>query len=404
MENPIVIDSDIYERSLVNIAQGALTNSKSPDCLIRGAYPTHIEKAQGALLYDTKGNEYIDYICGLGTNLFGYANLDIIRAIHDEIYKGLSYSLCSKIEVEAAEKFKELFHWVDMVKFLKTGSEACNAAIRMARAYTGRHFVLSEGYHGWGDEFTSLTPPATGVNSQPFICKLTSLEQINNSIAAVIVEPVQLDDSITRLRYLNNLKEKCKETGTVLIFDEVITGVRYKNYSVSNSFDIYPDLLIMGKAMAGGLPLAVVAGKKDIMNFPGYFVSSTYAGENASLRAFIKIFELLWNKKFDLKELWSYGQDFIDKFNSLWPNKIWIEGYAVRGSFNGDQDIIHMFWQEAAQTGMIFGPSWFYNFAHIEYQYRVLSFCHDIINNIKAGNVKLWGARPQSPFSSRSRE
>lgn len=403
MENQTVIDSNIFERSLDCIAQGALTNSKSPDCLIKGAYPTHINRANGAILYDTQNNEYIDYICGLGSNLFGYANTDIIRAIHDELHRGLSYSLCSRIEVEAAERFKELFHWAGKVKFLKTGTEACNAAIRMARAYTGRNYVLSEGYHGWGDEFTSLTPPAKGVSPQVYMSKFETIDQINKSIAAVIVEPVQLDNSIDRARYLSKLKEKCNETGTVLIFDEVITGIRYKNYSVANNIDVYPDLILLGKSLAGGLPLSIVAGNTDIMNNKEYFVSSTFAGENASLRAFVKTIDLFWGQKFKIKELWSMGQDFIDQFNSIWPEKIWIEGYSVRGRFAGNKEVIHKFWQEAAQTGMIFGPSWFYCFAHFEYQYRAVAFCRDILNNIKAGNVNLWGQPPQSPFSARSR-
>jgi len=117
----------------------------------------------------------------------------------------------------------------------------------------------------------------------------------------------------------------------------------------------------------------------------------------------MKVAEMLWNNKYSIKDLWGHGQDFVDKFNSIWPEKVWIEGYSVRGRFQGDQDVINKLWQEAAQAGIILGPSWFYCFNHEEYQYRVLTFLKEILLNIKAGNVTLWGKKPKSPFSSKSR-
>ncbi len=122
-----------WHRAQKSVAQGALTNSKHPKMLIQGAYPTHVSHGIGSYLYDTDGKKYLDYICGLGVNLFGYGNDKINKELMKHIYGGFSHSLPTKHEVEAAEALKEIFCFVDRWKFLKTGSDACSAAIKIAR-------------------------------------------------------------------------------------------------------------------------------------------------------------------------------------------------------------------------------------------------------------------------------
>ncbi len=128
---------DDHEKGLNCIAQGGLTNSKRPECLLLGKYPTHVKRASGAKLYTKSAKEYIDFICGLGSNLIGYGDFDISNAVFEAARSGLNYSVGSYEEIEAAESLKSIFRWVDRVKFLKTGTEACMAAIRIARAYQG---------------------------------------------------------------------------------------------------------------------------------------------------------------------------------------------------------------------------------------------------------------------------
>jgi glutamate-1-semialdehyde 2,1-aminomutase len=405
METTLHIDFEYHKRSNESIAQGYLTNSKNPDCFIKNVYPTHIKRGKGCELWDRNNNRFIDYICGLGTNLIGYADSRLCDIAENEMRSGMTFSLASLREVELAEMFKGIMPFIDRVKFLKTGSEAATAALKIARNYTGRKFILSEGYHGWHSEFTSLTPPASGCTEHQFIRPLENLDQITEIVAAVIVEPVQLDYSIERLKWLQKLREKCDKEGVVLIFDEIITGFRFKKWSVSNYFNIQPDIILLGKAIANGFPLSVVGGKKDLMDDKNYFVSSTHAGENVSMAVSQKVIELMHNKVCDIDTLWGQGEDFQQDFNNIWPDKIRIVGYPTRGRFEGDERVIWKFWQEACKSGMLFGPSWFYNFKHSEFQFLVIESCKEILNYIKNKNdFFLQGDSPCQPFTTKQRQ
>lgn len=307
---------------------------------------------------------------------------------------------------------KAFFPFTDAWKFLKTGSEACSAAIRIARAATGRSWVASDGYHGFHDSFVSLTEPAIGVPRWPNVGyreestnpmhKLHSIDQITSSYAAVIIEPVITDWSDDRRRYLQELRETCTKHGVMLIFDEVITGFRWPKLSVSNCWGITPDLIVLGKAIANGMPLAAVGGKYAVMNGAEYFVSSTYAGETLSLVAAKKTIELLHIK--DMNWLWRKGQDFIDQFNSVCPEKVRLEGYPTRGILTGDPLCKALFMQEAVLAGMLWGPSYFYNFPLAEEAPHALGAIKAILGRIDRGEVKLKGEMPSSPFAQKVRE
>jgi glutamate-1-semialdehyde 2,1-aminomutase len=401
-------DWSYYIRAQDCIAQTALTNSKRIDCLVKGVYPTHLTKGLGCHVWDTSGKKYVDFICGLGTNLLGYAEAEVTEAICTQARRGASFSLGTPLELEVAEKVKELFPFVTHLRFLKTGSEACLAALRIARAKTKRSGILSHGYHGWGDEFVFLSPPALGV-PRVFYETTGSLGDISqdetfDGVAAVIVEPVMADISQERIEWLNLLREKCTKNGTLLIFDEIITGFRFPGFSASRYFGIEPDLICLGKAIANGMPLSVVAGKKDVMNCDEYFVSSTFAGETLSLAAALKTMTLIQTNKYDLQTLWEQGTRFLAQFNSFWPKTLAIQGYPTRGIFTGDPLTKALFWQEACKAGILFGPSWFFNFKHIEHSDAILSTCQDIIARLKTSEVKLEGEMPQSPFAQKIRE
>lgn len=141
-------DFEWSRRATASIAHGALTNSKRPDCFVRGIYPTHVKGGNGCVITDTQGAQYIDFICGLGANLLGYGHSEVTQEIVRQVQMGPTLSLSTPIEVMTAEKIKEIFPFVHLLRFLKTGSDACLASIRIARAYTGRNMVLSQGYHG----------------------------------------------------------------------------------------------------------------------------------------------------------------------------------------------------------------------------------------------------------------
>lgn len=391
----------LHRRAQDCIAQSYLTNSKRPESLVKGVYPTHVRRGQGCYLWDHEGRKYLDFICGLGTNILGYGNATVNQAIADQLAHGYSHSLATHLELETAEKVKELFPFVEAVKFLKSGSEACSAAIRIARAKTEKMLVLSEGYHGWHDEFVSLTPPAVGVPGRGFMAKAEG--SLGPNVAAIIVEPFITDTSRERIEWLKQLREDCTKHGVMLIFDEVITGFRTPKFSVAEYLGIRPDIIVLGKAIANGMPLAAVGGKYDVMNCGEYFISSTYAGETLSLAA-AKATMTLLQTKFDINWLWEKGQVFLDNFNAIWPDKLRIEGYPSRGAFKGDDTVKALFMQEACKAGMLFGPSWFYNFALAEEAPTALGIIKSIMIKIKNGEVKLEGEMPKSPFAQKVRE
>ncbi len=392
------------------IAQGALTNSKRPETFVKGVYPTHLKKGKGCYVWDYDDKRYIDFITGLGSNIIGYAHEDVNKAMAERMELGSTLSLSTEEELILAEKIRILFPFVDCMKFLKTGTEACSAAVKIARAYKGRKTILSEGYHGWADGFVSLTPPGIGIKDVFNFEKLDTGKCGYESpadfelfdVAAVIVEPILTELSEDRILFLKSLQNSCNAAGALLIFDEVITGFRFPKFSVSNYLGIEPDLIILGKAIANGMPLSLVAGKKEIMNCDEYFVSSTFAGETLSLVAASKTIDLL-RSKYSLDDLWDQGEDWKNEFNSIWPDKIRIEGYGTRGRFDGDPLTKALFFQEAVHAGMLFGPSWFFNFPLAEKSKITLDTVGDILCRIKSGNVRLKGEMPRSPFAERMR-
>lgn len=387
-------------RADLAIAQSALTNSKRPSTFIEGVYPTHVSHGKGCMVYAGK-KPYVDYICGLGTNLVGYGQPIIGEAITSRYQKGATLSLSTELEVEVAEKLKSVAPWTDVWKFTKSGTEACAAAIRIARAYTGRQLIMSDGYHGWSDDFVSMTYPATGVPERAWMKKLDS--DLIGLAAAVIIEPVITDYSKERREYLIKLKAECEKLGTLLIFDEIITGFRFPQFSVAKYWGIEPDIILFGKAMGGGLPLSAIGGKKAVMN-SDYFISGTFFGETCSLAACSSLIDLLRRdgSKLQMNDLWAQGQLFLDQFNELHPD-LKITGYPTRGVFEGDALTKALFWQEACLAGILFGPSWFFNFPLVDQTATVIPVCRDILNKIKCGGVQLKGRMPSTPFSQRVR-
>jgi glutamate-1-semialdehyde 2,1-aminomutase len=401
------LDSDIFDRANQCIAQGALTNSKHAHRFVFGSYPTHIKDAYQCFVVDTKDNVYTDYICGLGPNILGYGNHLVEGAVAKYHRMGASHSLPTIYEVEAAEKLKEAFTFVDKWKFLKTGSEACLATLKIARAHTGRKLILSDGYHGHGDEFISLMEPALGVCGSGYIQKLNDYKGDYKDVAAVIVEPVITVCDDNRRSYLNELRRVCSASGAMLIFDEVITGLRFPRLSVANYWDIKPDLIILGKCLANGRSLAAVGGKAEWMDKP-YFVSSTYAGEVAPLVACRQVVEILLHNnhpEYDLAKLWEQGQAFIDRFNSLLKPFVWIEGYPTRGAFKwSDEKVWACFMEKAIGSRILVGPSWFYNFDLAKYDFNFFEFAKEFRKFCDRGEFNLKGQMPTSPFSAGARK
>lgn len=396
-----VMDFETDKRARQSIAMGSLTNSKRPESFVKGVYPTHLLSADGATLLDTAGNKYLDFVAGLGTNLLGYGNPDIASAVYSAYKKGATLSLSSVDEIVLAEKFKEIVPFVERIKLLKTGSEGCTAAVRIARAYNGRKTILRQGYSGWHDEFISQMPPALGVVNSFNIRAFTDIEDIDDTVSAVIIEPVITDYSMDRIRWLKRLRDTCTRNKTVLIFDETITGLRFPSYSVAGWCGTNPDLIIMGKALGGGMPISIVGGLKEIMECGEYFVSSSFAGERISICAATKTISLL-QTKFKIQDLWNSGMEFMRRFNEM-DLGVKIVGYPTRGLLVGDDLKKGLFMQEACKAGLLFGASWFYSFPLMEKMNSIFDTLKDISLILKIGKIKLEGELPKSPFAQQIR-
>jgi glutamate-1-semialdehyde aminotransferase len=373
-----------------------------PSALVEGIYPTHITHGNDCYLFDSDGKKYIDFICGLGTNLFGYNNRDINGAIGTALTRGIVHSLPTTYELDFAEMIKGKFPYIDQIKILKSGSEGCSAAIKIARAYTGRKKVVAMNYHGWHDPFVSTTEPANGVFKNIGVYKDFVDGDNYQDYAAIILEPVNVDfnaQTATRLQYYRDL---CDRHGIVLIFDETITSYRFLEGSVGKFTGVNPDISVMGKAIAGGMPMSVVGGKKALMSCD-YFVSSTWSGEILSIFAAMEAGRLLLDE-YNPKRLWIMGKKFKDEFNMINQRVIKLKGYNTRGVFVGEDLEKTLFFQEACKAGILFGPSWFYN-KHLHEEFdNVLDICCTIIKRIERREVKLEGKLIKSPFSKKVRD
>jgi glutamate-1-semialdehyde 2,1-aminomutase/spore coat polysaccharide biosynthesis protein SpsF len=382
-----------------HIAQGALTNSKRPESFIEGVYPRHFVSGQQSYLFDEEGKRYVDFLCNLGTNLFGYTNPDIIDSIRGSLNRGVGASLGSPLEAYFAMKLKDKFPYMEQIKILKSGSEGCSAAVRIARAFTGKLDVYSEGYHGWHDQFVSLTPPAKGVHPHEYTLELEYEDQdVDKHTAAVIVEPVILDFSSERRQWLERLRKECTKYGALLIFDETITAYRFPGYSVANYWGIEPDLTVMGKALANGMPISVVGGKKEIMSCD-YFVSSTYAGEQLTLAAAVECLKLVGNE-YAPERLWELGSEFVDKLSeAVSPIGMEVLGYPTRGGFAGNRNMTSLFFQEMCKAGFFFHPkTWFYNLHLHKHIDDVCQTAKIICHRILDGEYRMEGQLPLDPF------
>ncbi len=395
------LNSNLRDRQFRSIAQGALTNSKHSNVFINNVYPTHLERGLGPYVYDHKGNEYIDFINGLGTNLLGYADRRIENVIRESLSNGINLSLPTKYEVEAAESVLTILPSYDRVKFLKTGSGACSAAIKIARNATARKKILTDGYHGWHDPFVSIYEDASGVDN----CSveiLQSLNDIDSYTAGVIVEPVKLN--FHNREYLNKLVERCNQVGAVLIFDETITALRVPSLSITRHYNLNPDLVIMGKALAGGLPLSCIVGSKYLMDNKKYFVSGTFFGEMVSLSVCNYIITRLKQRKPDIEDLWEFGHEFKEFFNNVMKDIVKLEGYNTRFSLTGSKQLKALFMQEACKARLLFGPSPFISFPMINIKNAIKDKLIDISNTICSGKCKLVGSLPAQIMSGKIRQ
>jgi glutamate-1-semialdehyde 2,1-aminomutase len=373
-----------------------------------GVFPTHFERGYGGHLYTKDGARYIDLVSGLGAINLGYANEQLENEVLKVYKSGGCLSGNTIQEVISAEKVKAVFPWVDRVKFVNDGTEACMSAIRMARSYTGKSYVLWEGYHGWYDEATAINDNAVGT---PLGHKTIPIKLINfdnpqpmRDVAAIIVEPVMLDDSRDRIEYLKKMKEFCDQQGIVLIFDEVVTGMRYPGLSVALNYGIEPDLICLGKACANGHKVGLVAGAKELLD-GDYFVSGTYFGHIPSLKAVEACLHLTkGDSKYSAADLNERALDFKARFNTINPDIVRLDGWGARMNWVGSDNHLALFRQVLAENRIFTKNTCFINHSTKFLLDEVFDVCKFALDNIEVNNVRLKGPLPRKPVAQIVRE
>jgi glutamate-1-semialdehyde aminotransferase len=291
----------LYERARKRIPGGTQLLSKRPELLLPEQWPSYYSRTKGVEVWDLDGNKYTDMISGgIGACILGYADPDVDAAVHEAVNAGNMSHLNCPEEVELADLLCELHPWAEMVRYGRCGGEAMAIAVRIARARTRRDRVAFCGYHGWQDWYLAANlstedvlgghllsglepagvPRGLAGTALPFhYNRIEGLESIvaahGDDLAAIVMEPVRSYEPAPG--FLERVKELAKETGAVLIFDEVTSGFRMNTGGMHLLYGTMPDMAVFAKGMSNGYAMAAIIGTGDVMQAAQEsFISSTY--------------------------------------------------------------------------------------------------------------------------------
>lgn len=286
-----------------------------------GGVPPFIERAEGSHVWDADGNDYVDYVASWGPAILGHAHSAVVSAVAAAAARGLTYGAPTAREVQFAEAIAERYPSIEMMRCVSSGTEATMSALRAARGFTGRDFIVKfeGGYHGHSDGLlvkagsglsTFGIPDSAGVPegvarytlTEPYnnVARLQSLfEQRGHEIAAVIVEPVAGNMGCVppAPKFLETILELCKKFDSVSVFDEVITGARLSRGGAQQYYGLTPDMTCLGKVVGGGMPLALYGGRREIMSCVSplgpVYQAGTLSGNPVALAAGLTTLTLL---------------------------------------------------------------------------------------------------------------
>lgn len=328
--------NDEYRRMAHHyIPAGAHTYSRADDAY-PACIPSVLDKGKGAFVWDLEGNRYLDYGMALRAVTVGYNYDPISEAAIAQIRLGNELTRASKTEVDAARLLSETIPWAEMVKFAKNGSTVTSAAVKLARAYTGRPYIARCAQHpffSFDDWFIGDTIMNAGVPQESRSLTLrfdyndpdslkSVLEAHAGQVAGVILEPATTE--APKEDFLNAVKTLCYEHGAVFILDEMITGFRWHLQGAAQVYGVVPDLVTYGKGMANGFSVAALCGKKEIMELGGihhdrervFLISTTHGAEMCGLGAFMETVNT-YRREDVTGHLWSYGHRFLTEANGL---------------------------------------------------------------------------------------
>lgn len=319
----------LNERLHEIIPGGSHTYSKGEDQFPRRS-PKLMARAQGAYCWDMDGNRYIDWAMGNRVIILGHGHPAVNDAVKRQIDLGLNFTRPGILEYELAEYLVDLLPVAEMVKFGKNGSDVTTAAVKLARAYTGRPYVAycsSHPFFSIHDWFISTTAMNSGIpeGAEPYTLgfpynDIPALERLfaehPGQIAALILEPVKNDEP--RDGFLQKLRDLATREGTVLIFDEMISGIRFDLRGAQHRWGVYPDLACFGKAISNGFSFSLLAGKRELMELGGlrhdkrrvFLLSQTHSSETVGLAACRATLEEC--QRVDVtKHIWAMGEKLV---------------------------------------------------------------------------------------------
>ena len=371
----------LLERARELIPGASQTLSKGPSQWVQGVAPTFLERAEGAYAWDVDGNRYLDLPAALGPILLGHCHPAVDRAIVEQLWNGITFTLPHRLEIELAERIVAMVPGVEQVRFAKSGSDATTAAVRLARIHTGREQVIATGYHGWHDWYMATAEWRGGIPRA--LDKLTwkvpfgDLDRLEGwfkyhpgEIACVILEPAGL--TAPSPAFLQEMVDLIHAHGALVIFDEVITGFRLAPGGAQEHFGVQADLVCFGKALGNGMPISAVAGRAEIMKDIS-FLSFTHAGETLSLAAACATLDVLASEPVH-DHLWKLGQHLKDGVNTAiheygLSDVVECSGLAPRSIVTireprGDLLARSLLQQELIKRGVLFNGNNFISYAH----------------------------------------
>jgi glutamate-1-semialdehyde-2,1-aminomutase len=414
------------------IPTGTQMMSKTPSQFVLGEYPLYLQSGKGSHVWDVDGNEFIDYMCAFGTVMLGYADAKVNAAVRAQLEDGIIYSLPHILELEVAELLHKLIPSAEQVRFFKTGSEATSAAVRVARAATGRDIIAkcAAGYHGWHDWHAIGSGRAAGIprHNQNLLPTfpyndVTALDEIfresPKQVAAVMMEPVVLDEP--KDSFLEKVRDLAHANGALLIFDEIVSGFRHAPGGAQQLYNVTPDLSCFGKGMANGLPLSAVVGSRSAMarfEDANVFVSTTFGGDAISLAAAKVVLEVVANGDV-VEHIWTLGARLQEGLRSIamrldvpidckgTPSRM-VLTYVDKGTAIAT-DIRALFLQECIRRGILFGNVVFIGAAHKDEDIsRTLEVAETAMKTVRSGieegdlNSRIAGAVPADIFRPRT--
>lgn len=402
----------LYEESLRCIPAGVNSTARTVESGW-DPFPLSVDHGTGSHIYDVDGNEYIDYLLGLGPMLLGHRPPEVTAAVQKHIGEvGTVFAMVSELDAKVAEKLVESVPSMEKVRLSNTGTEAVTYAIRLARAYTGKgKIVRFEGmYHGFSDgiywskhpskdaidKWGNCTPEPQGpglpkgIENSLLICQWNDLdaltkviEENHDDIAAVITEPIMCNTGciLPKPGYLEGMRRITEKYGILLIFDEVITGFRVSLSGAQGYYGIKPDISVFAKAMGGGFPVAALGGRADIFKLvdEGKFsIAGTYSGNGIALSATNATLDILSRpgvyEEFTqrsltlmngIADIWAKSKipafvTGVGPLFQLWFSDHPIENYRDAAKYaNGE--IFALWWEEMLFRGVLFHPHYFEN-------------------------------------------